>query len=302
MSAAETRAERLARDLAERPERLLCVVGPTASGKTDLAIAVAERVGGEIVSADSVQIYRGFDIGSAKVTLEERARVPHHLVDTHDPLEAVDAAAWAEHAEAAIRDVRARGRVPIVCGGTFFWVRALVLGLAAAPPGDEATRARHRDLAAREGRSALHAALAEVDPASSARLHPNDLVRVSRALEVFELSGKPMSAWQAEHGFKERRHDARLVGLDVGPEDLALRVRRRVEGWLAGGFVEEVQDLLARGYGDARAMTSVGYAEVKAHLEGKLPREGLCDAIVQSTRTFVRRQRTWLKSADVDWL
>ena len=283
-------------------QRLVCVVGPTASGKTDLAIALAERLGGEIVSADSVQIYRGFDIGSGKVTAEERARAPHHLVDTHDPLEAVDAAAYAALADRAIEDVRARGKVPIVCGGTFFWVRALVLGLAPAPPADEAVRARHRAQVEREGKGALHAALAAVDPPSAVRLHPNDVLRVSRALEVFELSGKPMSTWQAEHGFRDKRHDALLVGPDVSQEELSVRIGLRVEGWLARGWLEEVRELLARGYGDARAMTSVGYAEVKAHLAGELPREALRDAIVQSTRVFVRRQRTWLRDAGVTWV
>lgn len=301
MSAADR--DRVARALAlAEGGRLVCVVGPTASGKTDLAIALAEELGGEIVSADSVQIYRGFDIGSGKVTAEERARAPHHLVDTHDPLEAVDAATFAALADQAIADVRARGKVPIVCGGTFFWVRALVLGLAPAPPADEEVRARHRALVASESKAALHAALAAVDPPSAARLHPNDVVRVSRALEVFELSGKPMSAWQAEHGFRDKRHDAVLVGPEVSPEELVLRIGRRVDGWLDHGWIEEVEGLLAQGYGEARAMTSVGYAEVKAHLAGELPREGLRDAIVQSTRIFVRRQRTWLRDAGVVWL
>ncbi len=300
MSAAEARIDRVVA-LAREP-RLVCVVGPTASGKTDLAMAVAERVDGEIVSADSVQIYRGFDIGSGKVTAEERARVPHHLVDTHDPMDAIDAATFAELAEAAIVDIRARGKTPIVCGGTFFWVRALVHGLAPAPPADEAIRSRHRGLVASDGREALHAELAKVDPTSAKRLHPNDVVRVSRALEVFELSGKPMSAWQSEHGFRGKRHEAVLVGLDVAPEDLTARITKRVEGWLAGGWIEEVESLLAKGYAEARAMSSVGYAEVQQHLGGELPREALRDAIVQSTRVFVRRQRTWLRSADVKWL
>lgn len=296
------RVDRVVASALASPGRLLCVVGPTASGKTELAIRVAERVSGEIVSADSVQIYRGFDIGSGKATAEERARAPHHLIDTHDPLASVDAADFAALADSAIADIRARGKVPIVCGGTFFWVRALVLGLAPAPPADETVRARHRALVDSAGRAALHAALARVDPASAARLHPNDIVRTSRALEVFELSGKPMSVWQAEHGFKEKRHDAELVGLDVAGDALTARITRRVEGWLAGGWLDEVSDLLARGLRDARAMSSVGYAEVRDHLEGRLPREALRDAIVQSTRIFVRRQRTWLRSADVTWV
>ncbi len=282
--------------------KLLCVVGPTASGKTDLAIEVSEAVGGEIISADSVQIYRGFDIGSGKPTPDERARAPHHLIDTHDPLDPIDAAGWAKLAEAAIEDIRSRGKIPIVCGGTFFWVRALVLGLVEAPAADAAIRARHRVLVDEKGRSALHDELAKVDPDSAKRLHPNDVVRVSRALEVFELSGKPMSEWQADHGFKARKFDAAMIGLRHDPAVLTDRIAARVDRWLAGGWLDEVRALVAAGYGEARAMGSVGYAEVRAHLEGKLPREELKDTIVRSTRVFARRQRTWLNHADVEWL
>ena len=285
-----------------RGGQLLCVVGPTASGKTELALAVSEAVGGEIVSADSVQIYRGFDIGSGKPTREELARAPHHLVDTHDPLAPIDAAGWAKLAEAAIEDIRSRGKVPVVCGGTFFWVRALVLGLVQAPSGDATIRARHRVLVEDKGRTALHDELAKVDPEAARRLHPNDVVRVSRALEVYELSGRPMSEWQADHGFRARRFDAAMIGLRHDPAVLTERIAARVEKWLAAGWLDEVQGLLGAGYGEARAMGSVGYAEVRAHLEGKLPRDELKDAIVRSTRVFARRQRTWLNRADVEWL
>jgi len=286
----------------EKPARLLAIVGPTASGKTDLAIAVAEKIGGEIVSADSVQIYRGFDIGSGKPTAEEQARARHHLIDALDPRDAVDAASFAQMAERAIDDIRARGKVPILCGGTFFWVRALVLGLVDAPPGDAEIRARHRTFAIEHGRTALHAELARVDPVSAARLHPNDAVRVSRALEVFEISGRPMSEWQASHGFKSRRFDASLVGIDVDPAVLGERITRRAEAWLAGGWIEEVERLVASGYRETRPMGSVGYKEVLAYLDGHLPREALLPTIVQSTRIFARRQRTWLKHADLRWL
>lgn len=281
---------------------LLCIVGPTASGKTALALDVSARVDGEIISADSVQLYRGFDVGSGKPTPEERARAPHHLIDTHDPLDAIDAATWAKLAEAAIDDVRRRGKVPIVCGGTFFWIRALVLGLVEAPPADPAIRARHRALVDETGRAALHDELAEVDPRSAERLHPNDVVRMSRALEVYELSGRAMSEWQAAHGFKARRFDATMIGRRHDPAALTERIAARVERWLAGAWLDEVRGLLDAGFGEARAMGSVGYAEVRAHLEGKLPRAELQGAIVRSTRLFARRQRTWLNHADVEWL
>ncbi len=284
------------------PDKLLAVVGPTASGKTELAVGLAERLGGEIISADSVQVYREFDAGSGKPTPQELARARHHLVGTLGPLEPVDAAAWAKLAARAIDDVRARGRVPIVCGGTFLWVKALIFGLADAPAADPAVRGRLRSLAEQEGRAALHARLREVDPVLAARLHPNDLVRVSRALEVWETTGKPLSAWQDEHAFAHAREPARLLAIACDPAALTERIRARARGWLDSGWIEEVEGLLARGYADARAMGSVGYAQVRAMLAGELPRGELETSIVRATRIFARRQRTWLNHADVAWI
>jgi tRNA dimethylallyltransferase len=295
--------DRVRRLADEDPEALVAIVGPTASGKTELAVRLAEALGGgEVVSADSVQIVRGFDVGSGKPSADERARAPHHLVDAIDPLDPIDAARYAELARAALVDVRARGQRPVLCGGTFLWVKALVYGLAEAPAADPAIRARHKEIADRDGRPALHALLQRVDPAIAARLHPNDLVRVSRALEVHELTGEPMSAWQARHGFAEARVRARLVAIRVDPEELTRRITARVRTWLAGGWIDEVRDLEARGFGEARAMGSVGYREVHEHLAGRLSREDLELAIVRATRVFARRQRTWLHHADVLWV
>ncbi|KYF81589.1 tRNA dimethylallyltransferase, partial [Sorangium cellulosum] len=226
-------------------------------------------------------------------------RAPHHLVDVADPLEAIDAQRFAALAEAAIADIRGRGRIPIVCGGTFLWVKALLFGLSPAPPADAEVRARHRAIADAEGRAALHARLAEVDPESAARLAPNDLVRVSRALEIYERSGRTQSAWHAEHGFRERRHAARLLAVHRDRPELDRRIEARVAAWLEQGWADEVRALLARGYGDARAMGSVGYKQVREHLEGRLPAEELAPAIVRATRIFVRRQRTWLRDQAV---
>lgn len=285
-------------------ERLLCIVGPTASGKSSLALRLAQDLGGEILSADSMQIYRGFDIGTGKPTLAEQQLVPHHFVDVADPLEAWDAALWAEQAAQRIAEVRGRGRLPIVCGGTFLWVRALVYGLADAPRGDEALRARHRELAETEGRAALHARLARVDPLSAARLAPNDFVRVSRALEVFELTGKAMSQVQAEHGFREQRFATRLVGVMREREEHDALIAKRVRGMLAEGLVSEVQGLVERGFGEARVMQSVGYRQTfEALAAGTAANEAaLLDAIVRATRVFARRQRTWLRAQPVEWL
>jgi tRNA dimethylallyltransferase len=283
---------------------LLVVVGPTASGKTALAVRVAEERGGEIVNADSVQVYRRFDIGAGKPSAEERARAVHHLLDVLEPDAPIDAAGWAELAVRAIDDIRARGREPIVCGGTFLWVRALLFGLAGAPPADPAIRARHRARAESEGRPALHAELAGVDPESATRLAPNDLVRVSRALEVHELTGVPLSRWQADHGFRSPRYTARLIGVRREREELDRRIEARVRAMLAAGLIDEVRTLTAAGYGATRAMGAVGYKQVSLALASGAPidTDALALSIVRATRVFARRQRTWLRDEPVEWL
>jgi len=284
------------------PGELVVVVGPTASGKTELAIQLSEAFGGEIVGADSVQIYRHFDIGSGKPTEEQVRRAAHHLVGVLDPLDPVDAQRFADLADTAISGIRERGRVPIVCGGTFLWVKALLAGLAPAPPADAALRARHANIAEAEGRAALHARLAEVDPESAARLAPNDFVRVSRALEVHELTGRSQTEWHREHRFQELRYPARLVGVARPREELDRRIEERTAAWLGAGWVEEVRSLLDRGYRDARAMGSVGYKQVREHVDGAIAEGELASAIVRATRVFARRQRTWLRDQPVEWV
>jgi tRNA dimethylallyltransferase len=281
---------------------IVVLVGPTASGKSELALELAELANGEIVSADSVQVYRHFDIGSSKPTADERARVAHHLVDVVDPLEPIDAAAYAALAGEAIAGARSRGKLPVVCGGSYLWVRALLYGLADAPPADASVRARHLAWAHAEGRAALHARLTEVDPDSAARLAPNDFVRVSRALEVFELSGRTLSTFQAAHGFRRPRFAARLFAVRWTPEVLLRRIEQRTRRLLESGFVAEVEHLIARGYRDARPMGSVGYRQIRDHLEGRLAAADLAPAIDRATKIFARRQRTWLRDADIGWI
>ncbi len=283
---------------------LLVVVGPTASGKTDLAIELAERLEGEIVSADSVQVYRHFEIGTGKPSAAERKRAPHHLIDIVEPGEHCDAARWAELAEHTLRDLAARRVTPIVCGGTFLWVRALIYGLATAPPGNADVRAKHSALVEREGRPALHRELERVDPASAQRLAPNDFVRVSRALEVHELTGVPLSVWQAEHGFRSPKRRVRLLGVKRDKAELEQRILRRVEAMFGAGWVDEVKSLRARGFAEARAMGSVGYRQINEALaSGAEPNaQALIDAVARVTRIFARRQRTWLRDESVEWL
>lgn len=280
---------------------LLVVVGPTATGKSALAARLASSLQGEVVSADSVQVYKYFDIGSGKPSAHERALVPHHLIDVVDPQQELEANVWAERALATIADIRARGRVPIVCGGTFLWVRALLFGLAEAPPGDPDIRARHKQQAEAEGRAALHEKLRQIDPASAERLHPNDLVRVSRALEVYELTGQPLSELQAAHGFREPRFQARLLSVQWEREDYERRLRGRVEAMVGAGWRHEVETLIERGYGDTRAMDAVGYRQMRdvVRAERDLGDGDLIEEIVRVTRIFARRQRTWLRDEPV---
>lgn len=287
---------------APKPGEVLVVVGPTASGKTELAIQLAEKFSGEIVIADSVQIYAHFDIGSGKPTAEELARAQHHLVGVIDPTDAMDAARYVALADAAITDITARGKTAIVCGGTFLWTKALLRGLAGSAPRDEAVRARHRELVEMDGTAALHDRLRAVDEEAATRLAPADVLRVSRALEVFELTGKPLSDWHREHGFATVRYPSRLLGVNRERAEIDARIEARARMWLDGGWIAEVEALIARGYASTRAMSSVGYREVLAFVEGRLPREELLTAVVRSTRTFVRRQRTWLRDEPVQWL
>jgi tRNA dimethylallyltransferase len=283
---------------------VLVIVGPSASGKSALAVELAERLGGEIISADSVQIYRRFDIGSAKPTAAERARVPHHLIDELDALDPADAARFVQLADARLADIQSRGKRPIVCGGTFLWVKAWMYGLAQAPPADAGIRARHRELAERFGRPHLHALLEPIDPESHARLGPNDLVRVSRALEVHELTGKPLSQVQAAHGFRAPRHDVRLLGIAHARPALHERITARVRQMFEAGWLAEVEGLLADGYGESRALRSVGYRQVsEALLASTRPEpEQLLERVVVATRSFIRHQLTWLREQPVEWL
>lgn len=299
------RRDQVLRVAEAEPEALLVVTGPTGSGKSALALDVAVAIGGEIINADSVQIVRYFDIGSGKPTPAERARVPHHLVDVLEPLDDIDASRFAALADRAIADVLARGKRPILCGGTFLWIRALLFGLVDAPPANDAIRAAHREAAAREGRAALHERLRAVDPEAAARLHPNDLVRVSRALEVFETTGQRLSALQAAHGFREPTRPARLFAVTRDPETLTARMRQRIVEWLDQGWIDEVKSLMGRGFSEARAMSSVGYREVAAHVRGELASgdsEALLEAILRATRVYARRQKTFLKQAPATWL
>jgi tRNA dimethylallyltransferase len=268
--------------------RIVCVVGPTASGKTALGIELAERLGGEIVSADSRQLYRRLDVGTAKPTAAERRRVPHHCLDLVDPGERFDAARFRRAADAAIADIVARGRVPLVVGGTGLYVRALLRGLCPAPPRAPEVRAA----LAREAVETLHRRLAGVDPETAARVGARDAVRIVRALEVVLTTGVPLSRWQRAHGFGERPYDALVVGLDVPVVDLDALIAARAAAMVDAGFLDEVRALRAARVG----VDAVGYREMLACVEGRVDLTEALEATVRATRRFAKRQRTWFRA------
>lgn len=280
-----------------RPEdRLLVLAGPTASGKTRVALALAERFPIEVVSADSVQVYRGFDIGSAKPTVAERAGLPHHLVDILEPEDGIDAGEFERRASTAIAAIRARGNIPVVVGGTGLWLRALLRGLVALPPVDHALRTALEEESAAVGAPVLHARLSLVDPKVAAAVHPNDQLRIVRALEIYQQTGRPLGELQAEHALGGKRYASLMIVLDPSPEDLTRAIEVRLDAMLAGGFVDEVRGLRERHADTARAFGSVGYKEVVAHLREGVSLDETRRLIRKATRTYARRQRTWFSS------
>ena len=286
------------------PQKILVICGPTASGKSALALELARRLDGEIVSADSMQVYRGMDIGTAKPSAEERARIPHHLVDIADPDQPFSAADFAGAADAAIRDIGSRGKRAIVAGGTGLYIRALLKGLVDSPGGaDEFRQALHEE-AGRLGNEALLERLRQVDPELAARLHPNNLPRIIRALEVHHLTGIPLSRYQQEHGFSGRHYRSLQIGVRAERPLLYSRIDERVDRMLEQGLVQEVQRLLNAGYGpDAKAMRSIGYKEMTAHLAGESSLEEAIRLIKRNTRHYAKRQLTWFNAdKDILWL
>lgn len=274
-------------------ERIVVVAGPTAVGKTAGAVALARHFDGELIGADSVQVYRGFDIGSSKPTAAELHGIPHHLINVCDADELIDAARYAQLADAAIRDVAARGKLPIVVGGTGLWLRALMRGLVALPQVDRALRARLEAEWDAAGSGAMHERLARIDPLSAERIHPNDKLRVVRALEVFEQTGMPLGEARREHALGQPRYQALSFVLDLRGEQHKQRVAARVREMLDAGLIEEVRALLSRYGRQVRALGSVGYRQVVEHLEDGVSLEETELKIVRATLIYARRQRTW---------
>ncbi|CAH2030346.1 tRNA (adenosine(37)-N6)-dimethylallyltransferase MiaA [Trichlorobacter ammonificans] len=276
--------------------RLLVIAGPTASGKSALALELADRLDGEIVCVDSLTVYRGVDIGSAKPSPTDRARVPHHLLDIRNPCEPFSAADFRREAARAIADITARGKRPILAGGTGLYLRILLGGLADAPGGDRELRERLQRRAEQEGGEALLAELQRIDPETAAGLHPNNLIRIIRALEVWHASGAPLSHFQQRHQFSDRPYRPLQYLLNLPRELLYRRIDARVHRMLREGLVEEYQSLVASGVpADAKPLCAIGYKEVAAFLAGDIPASELPQVIARNTRHYAKRQLTWFR-------
>lgn len=283
---------------------LLALVGPTAVGKTELSLAIAERYGCEIISGDSMQVYRGMDIGTAKASPEDRARIPHHLIDIREPHEPFSVSDFRNLAEAAIRDIAARGKLPFIVGGTGLYIQSVLYEYDFPEGGkDESYRRELREYAESRGPEALHGRLREIDPETAGRLHPNDVRRVIRALELYRLTGVTMS----EHLRRQRRtspYRLCLIGLTMEREELYRRIEARVDRMIAEGLVEEVAALLKRGCTEQMtAMQGLGYKEIAAYLNGKMSLAEATDLLKRNTRRFAKRQLSWFRGMkEVQWV
>lgn len=286
----------------ERP-KLIVICGPTATGKTSAAIEIAREFNGEVIGADSMQIYKYMEIGTAKPTPEERAAAPHHLIDFVAPDEPFDAARYVELADKKIAELTATGRVPIVAGGTGLYIKALIHGIFESPAVDPAVRERLRAEADNLGPQTLHERLRDRDPESAGRLHPNDTYRILRALEVFESTGKPLAEHHSEHQFAEERYRAFHIGLFMERKALYDRINRRADAMIDAGLEAEVRSLLDRGYSpDLKAMQSIGYRHMADLIAGRIDRDEMVRTLKRDTRRYAKRQYTWFNAApDIRW-
>jgi len=287
-----------------KPPKIIVICGPTGVGKTGFAIDLARRFGGQIVGADSMQIYRFMDVGTAKPTTAERAAVKHHMVDVADPRHNFDAAEFASQAHVCIAGLLRDAILPFVTGGTGLYIKALLHGLSEAAPSDPAVRNTLRRDLRETGAAAMHGRLVHVDAPAARRIHPNDSYRVIRALEVHAITGRPLSHHHKSHGFATRRYDALQIGLSLPREELYERIDRRVDMMLDQGFIEEVRALLDKGYSDSlKAMQSLGYRHMVDYIHGRMEREEAVRLMKRDHRRYAKRQMTWFRAdARVQWL
>ncbi|MCX5908211.1 MAG: tRNA (adenosine(37)-N6)-dimethylallyltransferase MiaA [Deltaproteobacteria bacterium] len=283
--------------------KFIAIVGPTASGKSSLALWLAQDFGGEIISADSMQVYRGLDIGTAKPSPEERRRVFHHLVDILDPDQDYSAAIFRERADAILEDLHRKHISVFVVGGTGLYFKTLSRGLFRGPAANVELRLLLQKRAEAEGSESLHRELRQLDPEAALRIHPRDTLRIVRALEVLTLSGRPISCFQREHGFREEKYEVLKIGLTFPRAELYRRIEERMEHMLELGWVEEVRSLLSRGYRPVlKSLQSLGYKQIVSHLLREQTREEAIGRIARDTRRYAKRQLTWFKAdPEIQW-
>jgi tRNA dimethylallyltransferase len=284
---------------------LIVITGPTATGKSAAGVLVAEQVGGEIVSADSMLLYRHMDIGTAKPTLPERRGIPHHMIDILEPDQEYSVALYQKETRNIIKEIYDRGNLPILVGGTGLYIRAVIDPYDFGTSGGEpALRKRLLDEAEQDGYDKLHRRLSEVDPEAAARLHPRDLRRVIRALEVYYLTGRPASSYMKLNQYHPPLYRLCMFGLNMERANLYRRIEQRVDSMLEAGLVEEVRRLLDSGYSkELKSMRSLGYKEIAAYLNGEITLEEAVELLKRNTRRFAKRQLTWFRRDDrIRWL
>lgn len=286
----------------ENLKKIVVICGPTGVGKTEIGLRLAQEFGGEIISADSQQVYRGMDIGTAKSDWISQKIVPHHLIDVVNPDEHFDVQIFTRLADRAIKEITERGRLPFVIGGTGLYIRALCKGMCEAPRRNEKIRDELRRIYEEHGAPHLHKELKEKDPVAAKKIHPNDFVRIARALEVYKLTGQRISDLHERHCFQKERYNALMIGLNMERRLLYDRINKRVERMVENGFLSEVKSLVSRYGYDLKSLKVVGYKEMVDCIKGDISFNDAVNLIKQNTRRLAKRQLTWFRSdKEVKW-
>ncbi|MFH1874837.1 MAG: tRNA (adenosine(37)-N6)-dimethylallyltransferase MiaA [Pseudomonadota bacterium] len=282
--------------------KIIIICGPTGVGKSQIAIELAKKFQGEIVNADSQQVYIGLDIGTAKLNLAQTCGIPHHLIDIVTPDKHFDASIFMNLADQAIAEITSRKNTPFIVGGTGLYLRLLINGICEAPAQDPELRKQYEAYIVENGIEYLHARLRKIDPESAGVIHPNDRTRIIRALEIFDSCGKTASQFYLEQQNMTKRYQALKIGLNISRDQLYARLNARVEAMLENGWIEEVKELLSRYGSQTQALQAIGYKEIVSHLQGELKLEELAMQIKQQTRHYAKRQLTWFRGdPEVIW-
>jgi tRNA dimethylallyltransferase len=283
-------------------EKLVVIIGPTAVGKTKLSIELAKRLNGEIISGDSMQVYKGMDIGTAKIKPEEMEGIPHHLIDIKEPTESFSVAEFQQMVRPLISEITKRGKLPIIVGGTGLYIQSVIYDYRFSDaPSDDSYRRKLETFALEHGAVALHEKLKEIDPHSAERIHPNNVRRVIRALEIFYCTGKTMTEWQKQQT-PDLLYDVALIGLTMEREQLYRRINERVDQMMAEGLLDEVRILYESGVRDCQSIQAIGYKEIYEYLDGRISLAEAVEQLKQNSRRYAKRQLTWFRNKmPVQW-